>query len=227
MSGDRCINVLDHGIVELLDHMGSDLTIVQAAQASFNNSSQEYGTREQGILRFLMREEHGVPFEHAVLSFRLRMPVFLARQFVKHRTSSWSEHSGRYSELENLFYVPREVRTQTGKPGSYTFEPLHPFRAAEFQKRLSDQCESAWSLYQSSLTAGVAKEQARLCLPVNIYTNVVWTINARSLFNVIRLRVDSHAQAEAQVYGKAMEDLARLVIPDTIDAFVASGRPKP
>lgn len=223
------IEVLDHGLVELIDWMGDDLAIVEAAQASFDKVPDEYTDKEAGILRFLMREEHGVPFEHVVLKFRLRMPIFLARQYVKHRTSSWSEHSGRYSALEPLFYIPapEDVRSQVGKPGSYTFEPVDLDTATRYRADLTETNQCAWHTYQSAIRAGVAKEIARLALPVNLYTTVVWTINARSLFNVIRLRVDSHAQREAQVYAQALEALAGHVIPDTIAAFIENGRPKP
>ena len=223
------LHVLDHGLVELLDWMGDDLAIVEAAQASFDKIPDGYGSKEQGILRFLMKEEHGVPFEHVVLKFRLRMPIFLARQYVKHRTSSWSEHSGRYSALEPLFYIPEpiDVRTQVGKPGRYSFEPVDVATAGDFLVSLEESCQLAWDTYQAALSTGVAKELARMVLPVNLYTTVVWTINARSLFNVIRLRVDSHAQREARVYARALEQLASIVIPDTMSAFVENERPKP
>jgi thymidylate synthase (FAD) len=209
--------------------MGGDLDIVQAAQASFDNASTSYGDRERGILRFLMREEHGVPFEHVVLKFRMKMPLFLCAQFKKHRMSSWSEQSGRYDELEPDFYIPAtgDVRSQVGKPGAYTFEPVPQDIALSFRDDLLTSSLRAYSDYQSALADGVAKELARLFLPTNLYTTVVWTLNVRSLFNVIHLRADSHAQREAQRYAEAFEDLARLVIPDTIDAFVAAGRPKP
>ena len=176
-----------------------------------------------------MREEHGVPFEHVLLTFKFRMPLFLCAQFKKHRHGSWSEQSGRYDEMERRFYVPERehVRTQDGKPGAYTFKLVDQAQAALFCAALVEHQDIAWRLYQTALEAGVAKEQARFFLPPTLYTTVVWTLNVRSLFNVIRLRADSHAQWEAQQYGAVFEDLARLVIPDTIDAFVAAGRPKP
>lgn len=223
------IKVLDHGLVELIDSMGDDLAIVNAAQASFDRESEEYTNRESMILRFLMKEEHGVPFEHVVLKFRLRMPIFVARQYVKHRVASWSEHSARYSPMEPLFYVPdaEHVRSQVGKPGSYTFQPLDPKVADLFRKSVQSANYLSWNAYDAAIQMGVAKEVARMVLPVNLYTTVVWTLNARSLFNVLRLRADSHAQYEARVYAEAVETFARTVIPDTIDAFVAAGRPKP
>lgn len=223
------IPVLDHGLVELVDSMGDDLAIVNAAQASFDTESTEYGPKEAGILRFLMREEHGVPFESAVFKFKIRMPIFLARQYVKHRVASWSEQSGRYDELQPMFYVPQwdQVRSQVGKPGAYTFEPVDDSTASRYVTGLKYSNRIAWDAYQAALKDGVAKEIARLSLPVNLYTSLVWTLNARSLFNVIRLRADAHAQREAQAYAQVFEDLASLVIPDAMHAFIAQSRPKP
>lgn len=225
--------VLDHGIVELLDWMPrttpADLRPVVAAQASFNKASTDYDSREVRILNSLIREEHGVPFEHVVFTFRLRLPLFLAAQFKKHRMSSWSEQSGRYDELEPLFYKPRweDVRKQVGKPMEYRFEPAGFDDATAFLDMLATSYGVAWNTYQLALKRGIAKEQARLCLPVNTYTNVVWTMNLRALFNFLHLRVDAHAQGEAQVYASEMEDLARSVAPDAITLWIQQGRPKP
>lgn len=227
MSGN-VVKCLDHGYVELIDSMGSDLRIVNAAQASFDKTSQEFGKRERAILRTLMREEHGVPFEHVVFTFRLKLPIFLARQFVKHRVASWSEQSGRYDQLSSDFYVPREedVRTQVGKPMEYTFARAAELVAEEYVSRLSTVSEAAYGEYQQWLNAGVAKEQARLFLPVNFYTNVVWTVNLRSLTNFLHLRVDSHAQQEAQTYALAVRDLMDDTVPEFMSAFDELGRPK-
>ena len=229
MSNSWSAKVLDHGFVALEDYMGDDLTVVNAAQASLDRESQQYGPREKAILLKLMSEEHGVPFEHVVMRFKLRLPIFLARQFVKHRVGSWSEHSARYSEIEPLFYVPQigDVRRQVGSAMSYTYEVMEsPADAQLFNLLLEGANQQTYRAYEYALGIGVAKEQARMVLPVNIYTTVVWTLNARSLFNFLRLRADSHAQAEAQVYAVEMERLATLVMPDTMQAFVAAGRPK-
>lgn len=221
--------VLDHGIVDLVDYMGSDLRIVNAAQASFAKESEEFAFRENRILNSLIREEHGVPFEHVVFTFKMKLPIFLARQYVKHRHGSWSEHSGRYSELFPEFYVPEEkdVRRQIGKPMEYTFGPVEPGNASDFRAALVDANGCAWDAYVEAMAMGIAKEQARFSLPVNLYTTVVWTLNLRSLFNVIRLRVDKHAQWEAQQYAEALESMAQQVIPETMALWVQNGRPKP
>jgi thymidylate synthase (FAD) len=221
--------VLDHGVVELVDFMGSDLRIVNAAQASFDKESADFEFREERILASLIREEHGVPFEHVVFTFKMKLPLFLARQYVKHRHGSWSEHSGRYSALHPEFYVPlhQHVRRQVGKPMDYAFEAATPDVAWEFQDRLMEANELSWDTYTWAVENGVAKEQARFAMPENRYTTVVWTLNLRSLFNVIRLRVDSHAQWEAQRYAEVLEGLAMKVVPSAMSSWIGSGRPKP
>lgn len=221
------IPLLDHGFVELLNSMGDDLEIVQAAQASFDKESQGYGDREAKILQFLMSEEHGVPFEHVVLKFRMKLPLKFAAQFKKHRMSSWSEHSSRYSEMGTDTYMPKRFTEQVGRIGSYTFEPMSDDENEAAQALVAHSYRIALNAYRSMVDYGVAKEQASLVLPVGLYTEVVWTLNVRSLFNVLHLRIDSHAQWEAQQYAIAFEELAELVIPDTIRMFREAGRPKP
>lgn len=221
------ISVLDYGHVQLLDWMGDDLAIVQAAQASFAKESAEYGSREERILNFLMREEHGVPFEHAVIKLRLRLPLKVAAQLKKHRMSSWSEQSSRYDEMAQDCYLPDEFRTQVGKIGSYTFAPVDPRLNRWAQRRLARAYKRSLRTYRRMLARGIAKEQASLILPVGLYTEVVWTLNLRSLFNVLRLRADSHAQEEVRQYAHAIEVLASSIFPDTIRLFTENGRPKP
>lgn len=223
------LDVLDHGRVQLIDSMGDDLAIVQAAQSSFGRQSQEYGSREQGILRALLRDKHGVPFEHVVLKYKIKLPIFVARQLVKHRISSWSEHSGRYAQHEADFYVPdpEQVRTQTGKPMEYLYANAEAQVAAQARQRIELANKEAWGDYNDLLNAGVAREQARLVLPQTLYTVITWTINVRSFLNVLELRTDSHAQWEIQQYGRALEALAGDVIPDTLAAFTELGRTAP
>lgn len=221
------IKVLDHGFVELLDSMGDDLAIVQAAQASFAKESSEYTSKEAGILNFLMREEHGVPFEHVVLKFRLRLPLKIAAQLKKHRMSSWSEQSSRYDEMSEDCYLPENFRTQVGKIGNYTFEDMDERDTMAARRTMRMAYRMALVCYRSLLREGVAMEQASLVLPMGLYTEVVWTLNVRSLFNVLHLRADSHAQWEVQQYALAMEELAQQVVPDTIRMFIEAGRPKP
>lgn len=218
--------VLDHGRVELIHTLGSDLTVVQSAQSSFAKFSEGYGDREAKILRSLMREKHGVPFEHVVLTYRLKLPIFVARQLVKHRISSWSEQSARYSKFEVEYYLPTriDVRTQVGKPMEYKFETSDMALADEFIDRLAEWSGAGVEHYEWAMDHGVAREQARLFLPINTYSTITWTLNVRSLLNVLALRNDDHAQGETREYAKAMEVLAEQVIPDTILSFNEFGR---
>lgn len=230
LDADRyTINVLDHGKVRLLDFMGDDLAVVDAAQSSFANFSTEYDEREQRILRSLMREEHGVPFEHTTLKFRLEMPIFVARQLVKHRTSSWSEKSGRYSTLDIEYYVPtvNDVRSQVGKPMEYRFVTSNFDLAQEFLLRLQRWCNDGMENYKWALESGIAREQARLFVPIGAYTTVTWTMNLRAFLNVLHLRTDPHAQAETRQYALAMETLTRQLFSDTLEAFNEFGRVAP
>lgn len=227
MTRGLSVPVLDHGYVRLVDYMGGDLRIVNAAQASLDNYSEDYGDRERAILRALMREEHGVPFEHVVFTFEVRLPLFLAAQFKKHRMSSWSERSARYDEMDPMFYFPDVTRVQVGKAMSYTYEPASAWVHNSFLADLNEEYMRQWAAYQRALERGVAKEQARIVLPTALYTTATWTINLRSLFNFLHLRNDEHAQGEAVEYAKIMEDLAYSVVPDAITLFRMNGRPKP
>lgn len=220
------IRAHDAGMVSLINHMGDDLAIVQAAQSSFSRFSEAYGEREQKILRSLMREKHGVPFEHVALTYRLKMPIFVARQLVKHRMSSWSEHSARYSKFEIEYYLPAldGVRAQEGKPMEYRYVTADVAVASQFIQRLADWCEQGMANYQWAMDNGVAREQARMFVPINAYTTITWTLNVRSLLNVLALRNDSHAQEETRVFAEGMEQLAERVIPDTLKAFNEFGR---
>lgn len=222
------IDVLDHGYVRLVDAMGDDLRVVNAAQASLDRWSTEFGSREAGILATLMREEHGVPFEHVTLTYQLRLPMFLVPQFLKHRVgSSWSQHSGRYSEMESLFYVPDEVRVQVGRAMSYEYEPLDPERNELVRDAMKSNSEEALATYHKMLDLGVAREHARLVLPQNLYTTAVWTLNLRALFNFLHLRNDKHAQGEAQAYAQAMESLAFSIAPYAVGEFIKNERIAP
>lgn len=223
------IHVLDHGKVQLLDYMGNDLAVVDAAQSSFARFSTEYGEREEKILRSLMREEHGVPFEHTAVKFRLDVPIVVARQLVKHRTSSWSEKSGRYSTLDIEYYLPEleNVRSQVGKPMEYRFVTSEQALAEEFLHKLDRWCEWGMENYKWALESGVAREQARLFVPIGAYTTVTWTMNMRAFLNVLHLRTDSHAQAETREYALAMEKLVAYLFHDTIAAFRELGSVAP
>jgi thymidylate synthase (FAD) len=223
------IPVLDHGFVRLDGCMADDLSVVNAARVSFAQHSTEVGERDQGLIRFLMRERHGTPFEHNAFRFHVKLPIFVMREWARHRMGSFNEWSARYSQLEPEFYVPAEadVRTQVGKPGSYTFDPVDPELAEHTQRTQRAVYEQAYAAYAELLERGVAKEVARNVLPVAIYTQFYWTVNARSLMNFLSLRNAVTAQREIRRYAAAVEQLFAERMPITHSAFVANERRAP
>lgn len=218
--------VLDHGQVQLKRWMADDLYVVEAAKASFKQEVFEFGDTERGILRFMMKNSHGSPFEHEVFTFVIKAPIFVAREWFRHRMSSFNEQSGRYSKLDGDFYLPEleDMRTQIGKPGAYTFESMNPEHALFFQNEIKYAYDNAWATYEDMLDGGVAKEIARLVLPVGTYTSWYWTINARSLMNFLRLRNAPDAQREIRKYAEVVENYFAMVMPETHAAFVEFGR---
>ena len=192
------IRVLDYGFVRLDGCMADDLSVVNGARVSFAQRSDEMTDREAGLIRFLMRERHGSPFEHNAFRFHIKLPIFVMREWARHRIGSFNEWSGRYSQLEPEFYVPEadDVRSQVGKPGAYTFDPVEPELAEQTREALRDVYEHAYATYERLVEAGVAREVARSVLPVGAYTEFYWTVNARSLMNFVSLRASETAQRE-------------------------------
>jgi thymidylate synthase (FAD) len=222
------IAVLDHGFVRLDGCMASDLSVVNAARVSFAQHSDELSERDQGLIRFLMREKHSSPFEHSVFRFHVKCPIFVAREWMRHR-NSYNEWSARYSQLEPEFYVPEaeDVRTQVGKPGAYSFEPVDGQLAERTREAQREAYQHAYRVYEQLLEQGVAKEVARNVLPVGIYTMFYWTVNARSLMNFLSLRNADNAQREIRRYAEAVEVLFAERMPVTHAAFAAADRRAP
>jgi len=223
------IDVLDHGFVRLDGCMADDLSVVNGARVSFASRVEEMTEREEGLIRFLMRERHGTPFEHNSFRFHIKCPIFVAREWMRHRVSSFNEWSGRYSQLEPEFYVPapEDVRSQVGKPGSYSFETVEPELAEHTREAQEAVFAEAYRTYEGLLERGVAKEIARNVLPVAIYTQFYWTVNARSLVNFLSLRNAVTAQREIRRYAAACEQLFGERMPITHAAFVANDRTAP
>jgi thymidylate synthase (FAD) len=226
---DDTIHVLDHGFVRLDDVMASDLSVVNGARVSFARRKEEMDDSDAGLIRFLMRDRHGTPFEHNAFRFHIRCPIFVAREWMRHRVGSFNEFSLRYAKATDDFYVPdaEDVRSQVGKPGAYTFEPVEPDLAEHTRDALREVYEHAYSTYERLVEAGVAREVARSVLPVGAYTEFYWTVNARSLMNFVSLRAAETAQREIRRYAEAVERFLELHMPITHAAFVASGRVAP
>ena len=226
---ENSVRVLDHGFVRLDDSMASDLSVVNAARVSFARRAEEMDDAAQGLVRFLMRERHATPFEHSVFRFHVRAPIFVTREWVRHRWSSFNEFSMRYAKATDDFYVPEpeDVRSQVGKPGAYSFEPVSPELAETTRDELRTVYDAAHETYQRLVDMGVARELARAVIPVGAYTEFYWTVNARSLMNFVSLRAAETAQREIRRYADACERFLAEQMPVTHAAFVASGRVAP
>jgi len=226
---DSTISVLDHGFVRLDGALADDLSVVNGARVSFARRKEEMDESDEGLIRFLMRERHGTPFEHNAFRFHVRCPIFVAREWFRHRVGSFNEFSMRYARASDEFYVPapEDVRTQVGKPGAYTFEPVSEELAEETRERLQEVYETAYRTYEELVEAGVAREVARAALPVGAYTEFYWTVNARSLMNFVSLRNSETAQREIRRYAEACERFLEEQMPVTYAAFVANDRTAP
>jgi thymidylate synthase (FAD) len=223
------IEVLDHGFVRLDAVLADDLSVVNAARVSFGTRREAMDERDAGLVRFLMRERHGTPFEHNFFRFHIKAPLFVTREWQRHRIGSFNERSGRYSELPDEFYVPAAsaVRTQVGKPGAYTFEPVADELAQQARDGIAASYAESYRHYQALLDDGVAKEVARTVLPVGLYTEFYWSLNARSLMNFLSLRNAETAQREIRLFAAAVETHFAGAMPVTHASFVAQGRTAP
>ncbi|HED03504.1 MAG TPA: FAD-dependent thymidylate synthase [Candidatus Fraserbacteria bacterium] len=210
--------VLDKGFVRLVEQMGGDLAVVLAARVS-------YGSRPQGeekdrrLINYLMKHHHETPFEHAVYKFHVKCPLFVARQWFRHRWSSFNEISARYTEFPDEFYRPAQLRVQAprNKQGS---EPAQLENEAELLRLIEQTHQLLYQNYQKLLAAGVARELARGLLPMNSYTQFYWTVNARSLMNFVNLRADEGAQWEMRQYAEALAQIFEQTMPWSWEAFV-------
>jgi thymidylate synthase (FAD) len=211
--------VLDKGFVRLVDSMGGDERIVQAARVSYGKGTKS-AREDANLIDYLMRHRHTSPFEQVVLTFHLKMPIFVARQWIRHRTARLNEISGRYSIMEDAFYVPESERVKgqdtVNKQGSNGKLLMHP---TAFTKATEMQQEQQYASYEQALEMGVARELARINLPLSLYTEMYWQIDLHNLFHFLALRLDSHAQWEIREYARAIADAAQAVAPIAYQAF--------
>lgn len=225
---ENLVRVLDHGFLALDGALATDLAVVNGARVSFNQESEELGERDAGLIRFLMRERHGSPFEHGYFRFLVKAPLFVVREHHRHRAGhSYNEWSGRYSKMEAEFYVPEFVRTQVGKPGAYTFEPVDEETREAARREIEENAARAFEAYERLLEQEVAKEVARSVLPLSTYTKYYWSCNPRSLMHFCGLRNHEAAQFEIREYAAAAESFLEELMPITHAAFVANGRVAP
>jgi thymidylate synthase (FAD) len=221
-------HVLDKGFLALDAALASDLAVVNGARVSFNRESDEMTEREEGLIRFLMRDRHGSPFEHGYFRFIVKAPIFVVREHHRHRSGhSYNEWSGRYSKIEAEFYVPDYVRRQLGKPGAYSFEPVDEATRESTRRQIEEAAEQAFATYEHLLEQGVAREVARSVLPLATYTKYYWSCNPRSLMHFCSLRNHEAAQYEIREYAAAAESFLAELMPVTHAAFLESGRVAP
>lgn len=217
--------MLDKGFVELDGAFASDLAVVNAARASFDTQVKELDSRDEGLIRYLMHNKHASPFEHGQLRFRVKAPLFVVREWQRHRTGSFNEESGRYSTLKREFYYPwGRVRRQTGKPGAYTFERVDEALDMQVSRDIAAANNYAWQTYTDLLDKGIAREVARMVLPLNTYSTFVWSVNPRNLLNFLVLRNSPEAQEEIREYAQAVEKLFAPLMPLTYAAWDSSDR---
>ncbi len=221
---DRLIGVrhpvLSHGYVVLVDYMGSDSSIVQAARVSYGMGTKSVRD-DQGLIRYLMRHRHTTPFEMVEFKFLIRLPIYVARQMIRHRLSSTNEYSARYSIVPDEYEVPsaEEIRHQSTRNRQGRGEPTSPEVAAKFRSDLDRVAREAYAAYSEALAAGVARETARALLPVAFYTQWYWKANLHGIFHFLSLRLDPHAQEEIRLYAAEMAKVVKVVCPVAYAAF--------
>lgn len=215
--------------MELVDRCGDDLSVVNFARASFGKLQTEPQEGDDRLINFLMRNRHGSPFEAIDFTFHVKAPLFVVREWQRHRIASYNELSGRYVELEHEFYVPDldAIRSQVGKPGNYTFRAMDDEAAMRMRIVIMEICEKAFDAYQLMLEAGLAREVARTVLPLATYTQFFFKTNARSLMNFLSLRNANSAMHEIQLYAQAIEEKFQQTCPLTYEAFIKNGRVAP
>jgi thymidylate synthase (FAD) len=218
---DQPIPVLDKGFVRLVDYLGNDERIVQAARVSYGAGTKSF-RQDRALIHYLLRNWHTSPFEQVILTFHTKMPIFVARQWVRHRTARLNEISGRYSVMKDEFYVPQpeHIRPQsTDNKQGRSEERFDEETEREVIRLFAEEQGEVYATYRKLIDLGVARELARNNLPLSLYTEWYWQIDLHNLFHFLRLRMDPHAQYEIRVYAEAMARCAKAVAPLAYEAF--------
>lgn len=218
---DNQINVLDHGFVRLVDTMGDDAAIVQAARTSYGEGTKT-PSDDRSLIRYLMRHWHTTPFEMCEMKFHMQMPVFVARQWIRHRTANVNEYSARFSIVPDLWYAPSVERlgrqSETNKQGTGEAFPLNV--AERYVADISEVSEGAFSVYKNIVEDGMSRELARIILPQNAYTQWYWKCDLHNILHLLRLRCDPHAQWEIREYAAAVAGMVAERFPLAHEAWV-------
>ena len=212
------IPVLDHGLIRVVDYMGDDRAITQAARVSYGAGTKHVSS-DEGLIRYLMRHWHSTPFEMCEIKLHVKLPVFVARQWIRHRTANVNEYSARYSILDREFYIPapEHLAAQSKQNNQGRGETLQGEEAARVLDILKGDSARAYDHYEAMLSqdgqAGLARELARMNLPANVYTQWYWKVDLHNLFHFLRLRADPHAQYEIRVYADAICEVVKDWVP--------------
>ena len=229
----EALPVLDHGFVRVVDYMGNDRSIVQAARVSYGKGTKQVST-DSGLIKYLMRHWHSTPFEMCEIKYHVKLPIFIARQWIRHRTANVNEYSARYSILDKEFYLPtfENLLTQSKSNIQGRGDVLEGDQAKEVLELLKSDAERTYGNYEMMLNErfdgstidenkkGLARELARMNLTLNTYTQWYWKTDLLNLMNFLRLRADSHAQYEIRTYAETMLDTLKKWVPITYEAFM-------
>ena len=220
MLPDHYIKIHDHGFIGLVDHMGSDAAIVEAARVSYQTGTKATRT-DRALIRYLMRHKHTSPLEMCEVKLHIRAPIFVLRQWIRHRTASVNEESGRYSEIREMFFspalgdlAPQSLDNKQGREGEF---PLHKQKA--IRNVIEANNEYSFASYKALLGEDLARELARITLPLTAYSSLYWKIDLHNLLHFLTLRTDSHAQKEIRDYADAILDIIRPLFPYAVEAW--------
>lgn len=216
------ISVLDRGFVRLIDHMGTDLTVVNAARVSFGKRKEAFDDKDAELVGYLAEHEHTAPFRHAYLTFHVKAPIFVFRQWMKHRIASdFNEISGRYVEFrEDEFYVPEHFRQQAKVNKQGSEGEIDAANRANALSTFQAACQQSVAHYKQLIELGVCREQARCVLPLGLYSEVYWTASLQAVAHFLHLRLDGHAQWEIRQYAQAVRSLTEPLFPNSLTALM-------
>ena len=219
---DKEYPVLDKGFVRLVDYYGGDQRIVQSARVSYGEGTKSV-SQDGALIDYLLRHQHTSPFEQVVMTFHVKMPIFVARQWVRHRTGRMNEVSGRYSIMKDEFYVPEADKvapqSKDNKQGRSN-EAFDKATADKIISQLEEGQKEAYENYSALIDDGLAREIARINLPLSLYTEFYWEMDLHNLFHFLKLRLDSHAQYEIRVYAEVILEMCRKVAPMATESFI-------
>ena len=217
---DKEFQVLDKGFVRMVDYYGSDSRIVQAARVSYGEGTKTV-SQDGALIDYLLRHQHTSPFEQVIFTFHLKMPIFVARQWVRHRMGRMNEVSGRYSIMKDEFYVPENscISKQSTNNKQGRGEVFEEKQAKEFQAEFIEGQQKAYEVYKDMVEKGIAREIARINLPLALYTEFYWQMDLHNLFHFLKLRLDSHAQYEIRLYAEKILEIIKTVCPMAVSSF--------